>query len=185
MRLILVIEGWDEYYGWGFVDFTNAAFCDGTSHCDKYGIFETDWTLTDKTKGGAAYNVDGDIITVTSAQPAMIVTKYDDVYTRLPAVATANADTYTFDLDGTNDNAKVWLFYVGDVSMNGKVTAADSLKIDYSLLSKKNENYYGLNELQMVIADTSKNNKVTAADSLLVDYSLLSTDNVNYRALNW
>ena len=30
--------GWDEYYGYGMIDFTDAEFCDG-GYCDEYGVF--------------------------------------------------------------------------------------------------------------------------------------------------
>ena len=32
--------GWDEYYGYGFIDFSDATLCDGTSSCDEYNVFK-------------------------------------------------------------------------------------------------------------------------------------------------
>lgn len=33
--------GWDQYYGYGFINFRNNEFCKGVS-CDKYNVFKTD-----------------------------------------------------------------------------------------------------------------------------------------------
>jgi len=36
--------GWDKYYGYGFISFVDAQFCDGTD-CDEYNVFKADSKL--------------------------------------------------------------------------------------------------------------------------------------------
>lgn len=55
--------GWDEYYGYGFINFSGAQICDG-SDCDEYGIF----------KRNENYNIE-DILESYEIHP--ILTSYD------------------------------------------------------------------------------------------------------------
>ena len=37
-------EGWDQYFGYGFISFDNVEFCNGVS-CDEFGVFKVDKTI--------------------------------------------------------------------------------------------------------------------------------------------
>lgn len=40
-------EGRDDYYGYGFVDFSEAEFCISGRHCDEYGVFQLEGPFED------------------------------------------------------------------------------------------------------------------------------------------
>lgn len=176
--------GWDQYYGWGFVDFNNAEFCDSDSTCDKFGIFKADFAVDDKTNGVATYNIKDSVMTVTSEKAAMVIADTTNGYARISAVATANSNVYTFDLSNCGSSELI-LVLVGDVNMNGTVNTIDSSRIKKSTLLETNSNYQALTALERVIADVNNNGTVNTIDSSKVKKSTLLETNSNYAPLPW
>lgn len=125
-------------------------------------------------------------IAVKSDVPCYLIATYDGgkKYSRITANSTNVSDTYNFTIE-INVPIEVYVVFVGDISMNGKVEDADAVLIKKSKYSSSNSNYSELTELTKIIADVDKSGSVTATDSLLIRKSLLTSSNGNYKALNW
>lgn len=177
-------SGWDQYYGYGFVNFSNAEFCNSSVTCDMFGIMKTDYTVDNRTNGIASYSLDGKTMTVTSKKPTMVISATTSGYDRIVAIATDSPDAYKFDLS-TSNGVNLILVLVGDVTMNGKVNSLDSATINYSLLSKNDKNYRELDDLQKMAADVTSNNRINSLDSATINYSLLAKSNKNHREMKW
>lgn len=137
------------------------------------------------TDGNAETVVIGNSLNVTSGKACVVIGQKNGEYERINAVsgaATETTKTYAYDLTGYLD---VMVVLKGDVDMRGSLSARDSAKINYHLLSGTNPNHRDLTTLEMLIADVDGNDRITARDAAMINYALLSNTNPNHRDLSW
>lgn len=137
------------------------------------------------TNGAAETVVIENSLNVTSGKACVVIGRKNGVYERINAAsgaATETTKTYAYDLTGYSD---VMVVLKGDVDMRGSLSARDSAKINYYLLSDSNPNHRDLTALEMLIADVDGNDRITARDAAMINYALLSDSNPNHRDLSW
>lgn len=181
--------GWDQQFGYGFIDLKDAKFCDGV-HCDEFGVFASEgiaMQIENKTAGAAVVEEKENGIKVTAERACIVLTSNDDgeTYERVPAMAIEGEDNaYMFEFE-TFDQMQVVVALKGDVNMNGAVNARDAAAINYYLLSESNPNHRDLTALEVLVADVNNSKTITARDVSLINYVILSTGNANYRNFEW
>lgn len=181
--------GWDQQFGYGFIDFNDAEFCSG-SYCDKFGVFAMDEIaiqVEDRTAGVATIEDEKDGIKVTAEQACAVMVSYDDgeTYERVSAMAVEGEDdAYKFEFE-MFDQMQVLVALKGDVNMNGVVNARDSAAVSYYLLSDSNLNHRDLTMLEKLMADVNDSGTITARDISLINYAILSNNNERYRGFEW
>ncbi|MDO4747316.1 MAG: dockerin type I repeat-containing protein [Candidatus Saccharibacteria bacterium] len=137
------------------------------------------------TDGNAETMVIESSLNVTSGKACVVIGQKNGAYEIINAVSgamTETTKTYTYDLTGYTD---VMVILKGDVDMRGSLSARDSAKINYHLLSGTNPNHRDLTALEMLVADVDGNGRVTARDAAIINYALLSGSNPNHRDLSW
>lgn len=133
-------EGWDQYFGYGFISFDNVEFCDDGVDCDEFGVFKRD--PNDKTVinpeiivGNKIYdesiNIPLSNISVTNLESGD--------YTILSATSTSanvGEQTATIRLRLSNEKYQDYVFDNGgqekDFTVNFQIQKADIRVIDNS-----------------------------------------------------
>ena len=98
---------------------------------------------------------------VTGSSACAVVVSHDggNTYTRLVAIATNEANTYSFTADNMTAETTIEVVMVGDSNGDGKVTAADITKLSAAYAGKTS-----LGALQNFAGDANGDGKVSAAD---------------------
>ena len=165
--------GKDDYYGWGFVDLSEASFCTLGKRCDSYGVFVKDDFIENKTNGVASYVTDGEAIYVTSDEPCILLETVDEglTFSRINAESTGKQNKYKFKFSDV-ENVKVYIILAGDVDLNGVVDSNDALKIAGYVVNDSL-----LSDMQEKVADVNKNGIINSTDALKIarEYSDMET----------
>ena len=187
-------QGWDQQFGYGFIDFKDAEFCDGV-HCDEFGIFWSENNQTEpkveidnRTGEVAEVSIleDGIKITANEACVAIISDSENNTYEKIPATKIVNENnSYKFAFE-IIDDVNILVALKGDGDMDGAVTSADLNMINRSLISPTlGGRYRPLTNPEKIIFDLDNDDVVTPADLNLVNRSLISPTLAFYKAISW
>jgi hypothetical protein len=167
--------GKDEYYGWGYVDMSEAVFCTTRKHCDQYGIMVDPSFVENHAPEIISFTTDGETITVTADRACTILQTTDgNNFKFLTATPTEEENTYTF--TATDElNEKVHLYVAGDMTMNGIVNSSDALAI-----AKYIGNTESFNNAQIKLGDTNRNGLTNSSDALSI-----AKDYKGLQSLSW
>ncbi len=161
-------SGKDEYYGWGFVDLSNAIFCTSRKHCDNNDLFLDQSFINNHAPDTISFSSDGDHLLITADRACMVLRTYDSVeYDALVAVATDAENSFDYFLSGDHDEV-VHLYVAGDVTLNGDVNSSDALAI-----AKHVSGFSPLSTMEAILGDVNKNGFLNSSDALSIakDYS--------------
>ena len=171
--------GKDDYYGFGFVDFSEAVFCTSRKHCDNYGVFIRDDLVQNKTNGVATYTTDGEIVYVTSNEPCIVIETINNglTFNRIVAESTGVHNKYKYKLSDA-ENVKAYIILAGDVDLNGIVNTTDALKIGGYVVDDST-----LSEMQKIVADVNKNGLINSTDALLIAKEYSGRETIDWNSI--
>lgn len=156
-------EGWDQYYGWGIVDFDGATFCMGGALCDENGMYVDRGRLA--RYADTEYLINGSNLTVSADKACMVLISADngETFTRLVANASElGVGARDFNI-GSNRAATFYVLYKGDTDLNGQVNIVDTLRTARSSLTTPTVNLTGA---EAYAADVDANGVVNIIDVL-------------------
>ena len=161
-------SGKDEYYGWGFVDLSNAVFCTSRKHCDNNDLLFDQSFINNHAPDNISFSSDGNRFSVTADRACMVLRTYDDsIFDTLVAVPTETENSFDYLLSGDRDEI-IHLYIAGDVTLNGNVNSSDALAI-----AKHVSGISPLNTIETMLGDVNKNGFLNSSDALAIakDYS--------------
>mgnify|MGYP003289775087 CR=1 FL=1 len=149
-------------------------------------------TLLTGTTAGEGWNKEGNVIagstvdfSVTFDKACVVIVETTDtdgnlVYTKVPAVATADKNTYNFST-AVVEGMRIIVAVKGDVDGNGIVNAADAGIINRSIVT--NAAHRDFEENEEILADIDSNGTVNAADAGIINRSIVT--NAAHKDIEW
>ena len=152
-------------------------------------------TLKSGSTAGDGWNYEGSVtagetvdFTVTYEKACVVIAAVTEngttTYSRVPAAATDDANTYSFSAEA-KENMVVYVAVKGDVNGDGAVNAADQSRLAYATLPPFNAMYDPLEGVSEKVADMTNDGSVNAADQSRLAYATLPPFNNMYDPFEW
>lgn len=125
--------------------------------------------------------------TVCSSNACVVMISNDNgvTYTVLKASSLKADNTYSFTAENMTANSKIVVAIKGDANGDGKLTVADRVALNRSLLDANNDAYIALDAVTKCACDLNGDGKITVVDRIALNRALLDTENEVYLAPTW
>lgn len=147
-------------------------------------VYSEDATVTAPENGWAAGS---NTFTVQSATACVVAVSNDGgvTYTRLMGTANDSGDGYNFTAGNVTTDTKIVVIHKGDANLDGKLTVADRMALNRSLLDESDTAYAAIEVLGALACDMDGDGTVSVADRMALNRALLETGDSAYAAPEW